>query len=62
MGEKRSACRYWWEREREGNHYEDQYVTGWMDLGETVWGVLSGLVWLRMLGNYRVAAQPVALE
>jgi hypothetical protein len=59
MGEKRSACRYWWERVREGNHYEDQYVTGWMELGETV---LSGLVWLRMLGNYRVAAQPVALH
>jgi hypothetical protein len=29
MGEKRNACRYWWETQKERDHWEDQDVGGW---------------------------------
>jgi hypothetical protein len=43
---------YWWESQRERDHYEDQDVGGWIILGwilerwdEVMW---TGLVWLRI--------------
>jgi hypothetical protein len=32
MGEKRNAYSYWWESQRERDHYEDQDVGGWIIL------------------------------
>jgi hypothetical protein len=29
MGEKRNAIGYWWESQKERDHYEDKYVGGW---------------------------------
>jgi hypothetical protein len=48
-GEKRNAYR--WESQREGDHWEDQDIGGWIILGwilERRDGVMwTGLVWLR---------------
>jgi hypothetical protein len=30
MGENRNACGYWWESQRERDHYEDQDIGGWI--------------------------------
>jgi hypothetical protein len=29
MGEKRNAYRYWWESQKERDHWEDRDVGGW---------------------------------
>jgi hypothetical protein len=53
VGEERSGTRvgHWWESQREGDHWEDQDVGGWI-LGWILerWdGVMwTGLVWLRI--------------
>jgi hypothetical protein len=43
---------YWWESQKERDHYEDQDVGGWIILGLILerWdGVMwTGLVWLRI--------------
>jgi hypothetical protein len=31
-GEKRSACRYWWECQKEKGHYKNQDVSEWIIL------------------------------
>jgi hypothetical protein len=52
MGRRVTRVDYWWESQRERDHYEDQDVGGWIIL---VWilerwdGVMwTGLVWLRI--------------
>jgi hypothetical protein len=51
-GEKRNACSYWWESQKERDHYEDQDVGGriifrWISVrwDGVVW---TGLVWIRI--------------
>jgi hypothetical protein len=43
---------YWWESQKERDHYEDQDVGGWIILGWILerWDgvVWTGLVWLRI--------------
>jgi hypothetical protein len=36
---------YWWEYRKEGDHWEDQDVGGWMD---SVKWILERLIWLRI--------------
>jgi hypothetical protein len=54
MGEKRNA--YWWERQKERDHEEDQDVGGWTILKlilERKYGVVwTGLIWLRVGGQW----------
>jgi hypothetical protein len=49
--EKETLIGYWWESQRERDHWEDQDVGGWIMLGWILerWdGVMrTGLVWLR---------------
>jgi hypothetical protein len=52
MGETRNACMFWWDSQKERDHYEDQYVGGWTILkwileryDGMVW---IGLIWLRI--------------
>jgi hypothetical protein len=33
MGRRGTRIGYWWESQREGGHYEDQNVGGWIILG-----------------------------
>jgi hypothetical protein len=43
---------YWWESQKERDHWEDQDVGGWtilkMDLGEIGWDGRDGSNWLRI--------------
>jgi hypothetical protein len=43
---------YWWESQREREHWEDEDVGGWIILRWILdrWdgGVLTGLMWIRM--------------
>jgi hypothetical protein len=52
MGEKRKLIDYWWESQRERDHWEGQDVGGWIILRgilERLDGVMwTGLVWLRI--------------
>jgi hypothetical protein len=34
---------YWWESQKERDHWEDQYVGGWTDLREIGW---DGMDWI----------------
>jgi hypothetical protein len=52
MGRRGTRIDYWWESQRERDHWEDQDVGGWIILGwilerqfEVMW---TGLVWLRI--------------
>jgi hypothetical protein len=51
-GRRGTLMDYWWESQRERDHYEDQDVGGWIILGWILerWdGVMwTGLVWLRI--------------
>jgi hypothetical protein len=52
MGRRGTLIDYWWESQRERDHYEDQDVGVWIILGWILerWdGVMwAGLVWLRI--------------
>jgi hypothetical protein len=52
MGRRGTHIDYWWESQRERDHYEDQDVGGWIILGWILerWdGVMwTGLVWPRI--------------
>jgi hypothetical protein len=52
LGRRGTRIDYWWESQREGDHYEDEDVGGWIILGWILerWdGVMwTGLVWLRI--------------
>jgi hypothetical protein len=42
LGRRGTRIGYWWEIQRERDHYEDQDVGGWiiiaMDIGDVGWG------------------------
>jgi hypothetical protein len=44
MGEKRNAYRLLVGKQREGDHYEDKDIDGWVERWDAV--VRAGLVWL----------------
>jgi hypothetical protein len=45
-GGKRMHIRYWWESQKESDHWEDQDVGGWTIL-KWILMVWIGLIWLR---------------
>jgi hypothetical protein len=51
-GRREMHIGYWWESQREEDHWEDQDINGWIILGWILemWdGVMwTGLVWLRI--------------
>jgi hypothetical protein len=50
MGEKRDAYRYWWESQKEIDHWEDQDVGGWTilkSISERYGMVCIELIWLK---------------
>jgi hypothetical protein len=52
LGRRGTLIDYWWESQRERDHYKDQDVGGWIILGWILerWGrvMWTGLVWLRI--------------
>jgi hypothetical protein len=48
MGRRGTFIEYWWESQRERDHYEDQEVGGWIILGWMLEMMWTGLVWLRI--------------
>jgi hypothetical protein len=52
MGRRGTYIDYWWESQRERDHYGDQDIGGWIILGWILerWGgvMWTGLVWLRI--------------
>ena len=52
MGEERRYIGSWWENRREGNHWGDLGLDGWIILGLISWrwdvGIWTGLGWPRI--------------
>jgi hypothetical protein len=53
VGRRGMHIGYWWERQKERDHYEDQDISGRVILKFTlerqVWVVTTGFIWLRIV-------------